>query len=156
MVTKKPVLFRASVHHQQHHVLNGPHHRYFDGERVVRVKAMSQVRVTYPALSRVDVVERLRKARASLEKKLPISRMILFGSYAQDRYTAGSDIDVIVVYRGHERDDAYKTVVDEIGLPRLEARVYTEREFDELMVNSPKSAKMFAREGIEITRADGR
>ena len=123
---------------------------------VGRTETTARVKVTYPALGRVDVVERLRKARATLEKKLPISRMILFGSYAQDRYTAGSDIDVVVVYMGRERDDAYKTVVDEIGLPRLEARVYTEREFDELMVNSPKSAEMFAREGIEITRAGGR
>jgi len=118
---------------------------------VERTEKMARVRVTYAALGKVDVVERLRKARTSLEKKLPISRMILFGSYARDRYTAGSDIDVIVVYRGRERDDAYKTVVNEIRLPRLEARVYTEEEFDALMAGSPRFAGVLAREGIAIT-----
>ncbi len=117
---------------------------------------MARVRVTYPALGRVDVVERLRKACISLEKKLPISRIILFGSYAQGRYTAGSDIDVIVVYRGRERDDAYKTVVNEMMLPRLEPRVYTEAEFDALMAGSPRFAEVLAKEGIVITGAGDR
>ena len=123
---------------------------------VGRTETTARVKVTYPALSRVDVVERLRKARATLEKKLPISRMILFGSYAQDRYTAGSDIDVVVVYLGRERHDAYKTVVNEIRLPRLEARVYTQEEFDALMAGSPRFAEVLAKEGILITGAGDR
>ena len=63
---------------------------------------MVSVRVAYPALSRADVVEELKEASNRIEKKLPISRMILFGSYAENRYTSGSDIDVIVVYAGRE------------------------------------------------------
>lgn len=117
---------------------------------------MARVRVTYPTLGRVEVMERLRKACISLERKLPISRMILFGSYAQGRYTAGSDIDVIVVYKGPERDDAYKMVVNEMGLPRVEPRVYTEEEFDALMVGSPRFAEVLAKEGIVITQAGDR
>jgi predicted nucleotidyltransferase len=42
----------------------------------------------------------LRKGYASLERKLLVSRLVLFGSYAKERYTAGSDIDIMVVYRG--------------------------------------------------------
>ncbi len=112
---------------------------------------MARVRVTYPALARVEVVKRLRKAYTNLAGKIPVSRMVLFGSYAQDRYTAGSDIDIIVVYKGRERGDAYKLVVDEVNLPRLEARVYTEEEFDALMIGSPRFARVLAKEGIVIT-----
>ena len=107
---------------------------------------MARVRVTYPALNRVEVVEILRKACISLERKLPISRTVLFGSYAQDRYTAGSDIDIIVVYKGRERDDACKIVVDEVKLPRLEPRVYTDEEFGALMAESPRFARALAEE----------
>jgi predicted nucleotidyltransferase len=117
---------------------------------------MARVRVTYPALGRVDVVEKLREGCRGLEGKLPISRIILFGSYAQGRYTAGSDIDLIVVYKGREREDAYKTVVNEMGLPRLEPRLYTEEEFDALMKESPRFAEVLAKEGIVIIGAGER
>jgi predicted nucleotidyltransferase len=113
---------------------------------------MPRVSVTYPSLDRADVVERLRKACVRLVGKLPISRMILFGSYAQDRYTAGSDIDLLVVYRGGERDDPYKLVVNEVGLPRLEPMVYTEDQFAAVIAGSPRFAEVLAREGIVILR----
>jgi predicted nucleotidyltransferase len=111
---------------------------------------VAQVRVTYPSLSRAEVIERLRKGFVSLERRLPVSRIILFGSYAKDRYTAGSDIDIVVVYRGSGRGDAYRLVMDEMKLPRLEPRVYTEEQFDALMVNSPKLAVTLANEGLVI------
>ena len=57
-----------------------------------------------------------------MEGKLPISRMILFGSYARGRYTAGSN--AVVVYGGSESYDAYKVVMNEVRVPRLEPRVY--------------------------------
>lgn len=109
-----------------------------------------RISVTYPSLSSADVVRRLKEACVRLEGKLPISRMILYGSYAQDRYTAGSDIDVVVVYRGGERDDAYKVVMNETALPKLEPRIYTEKQFDEVLASSPRFAGMLAREGIMI------
>jgi predicted nucleotidyltransferase len=98
----------------------------------------------------VEVVERLRNGYASLERRLPVSRIILFGSYAKNRYTAGSDIDIVVVYRGSERGDAYRLVMDEMKLPRLEPRVYTEEQFDALMASGPKFAETLANEGIII------
>jgi predicted nucleotidyltransferase len=58
---------------------------------------MSHVRVTYPALTKAQVVQRLTQAYAGLRRRLPVTKMILYGSYAQGRHTAGSDIDVIVV-----------------------------------------------------------
>lgn len=76
--------------------------------------------------------------------------MILFGSYAQNRYTAASDIDLLVVYEGPERKDAYKAVVNTISLPGLEPRVYTEDEYKAMLEASPKFAEMLATEGIRI------
>lgn len=114
---------------------------------------MAQVRVTYPSLSKAEVVQRLRRATASLERKLPISRIILFGSYATGRHTAGSDIDILVVYKGRERKDAYKIIMSEVELPRIELRIYTEEQFDDLMANSPKFAEALDKEGILIAGA---
>lgn len=116
---------------------------------------MARVSVAYPSLSRTDVVERLREACIRLEGKLPISRMILFGSYARDRYTAGSDIDVVVVYRGSERHQPYKVVMNEARLPKLEPRVYTEEQFAAVMAASPRFAEVLAREGIVIVGEAG-
>ncbi len=111
---------------------------------------MSRVRVTYPALSREQVTERLRQAYVKLAMRLPVSRIFLYGSYAQGRYTAGSDIDVIVVYEGKRREDAYRIVIEEVCLPRLEPRVYTEQEFEALMLQSPKFAQTLHSEGVLI------
>lgn len=114
------------------------------------IRAVAHVSVTYPSLSRADVVRRLREACTRLEGKLPIVQLILFGSYAQGRYTAGSDIDVVVVYKGGERDDAYKVVMDEAGLPNLEPRIYTDEQFAAVLASSPRFAEVLAREGIVI------
>jgi len=114
---------------------------------------MSLVRVTYPVLDREQVIERLRQACIGLRGRLPISKMILYGSYAVGRYTAGSDVDVIVVYEGSPRDDAFKLVVDEVGLPRLEPRVYTEEQFNALIAASPRFAEILEKEGIVLFEA---
>jgi predicted nucleotidyltransferase len=112
---------------------------------------MSQVRVTYPALTREQVIRRLKHARVNLEKRLPVSRIILYGSYAEGRYTASSDIDVIVVYEGKERPDAYKIVMDEARLPRLEPKIYTVDQFNALTLQSPRFAAILQKEGIVIS-----
>ncbi len=106
--------------------------------------------MTYPALTRRQIVERLRQARIRLKAKLPVSEMILYGSYAQDRYTAGSDIDIIVVYEGHPREGAYRLVMDEVGLPRLEPKVYTKEQFDVLVAKSLRFTEVLRKEGIRI------
>lgn len=109
------------------------------------------MRVTYPALTREQVIERLKQAQVNLERKLRVSRIILYGSYAEGRYTAGSDIDVIVVYEGKERPDAYKIVMDEVGLPRLEPKIYTVEHFNALMFQSPRFAETLQKKGIVIS-----
>lgn len=99
-------------------------------------------------------MEKLRRASVSLEKKLPLALVILFGSFARDQFTAASDVDLLVVYKGKERDDAYKTVMDKVRLPRLEPRIYTKEQFDRLLAESPKFADLLSKEGITIFRAE--
>lgn len=111
---------------------------------------MARVKVTYPSFSRAEVVEKLKRSIASLDKKLPLSMVILFGSFARDHYTAASDVDLLVVYKGQERVDAYKIVMDEVSLPRLEPRIYTEKQFDALVADSPRFSKVLNKEGITI------
>ena len=94
----------------------------------------------------------MRRASVGLEEKLPLALVVLFGSFARDRFTAASDVDLLVVYKGRERPDAYKIVMDEVRLPRLEPRIYTEQQFDHLMAESPKFGEVLRKEGITIFR----
>jgi len=73
-------------------------------------RSSSSVRVVYPRFSREELVERLRRDVPSLAEALPLKRVVLFGSWASGRATAHSDIDLLVVYTGPSREDAYKTV----------------------------------------------
>jgi predicted nucleotidyltransferase len=50
---------------------------------------------------------------------------VLFGSWSRGRATAFSDIDLLVVYAGRPRDDAYRLVCSAIELRGLEPHVYT-------------------------------
>jgi len=45
-----------------------------------------------------------------LKKELPISMVVLFGSYAIEKYTAASDIDLLVVYKGEKRADDFAII----------------------------------------------
>ena len=111
---------------------------------------MAQVRVTYPAITRDELIERLRELSKELQKALPLTRVILFGSYASNRYTAASDIDLIVVYEDPERHEAYATVANRLRLPRLEPRVYTESQYQALLKESQKFSKTIATESVTI------
>jgi hypothetical protein len=76
--------------------------------------------------------------------------MVLYGSYAYGRQTAGSDIDVIVVYSGKQRRNAYRLIIEETRLPRLEPKVYTEEQFNSMIAGSPRFAETLQKEGIAI------
>ena len=100
-------------------------------------------------------MERLRGAVGILKEKLPISMIILYGSYATGRYTTGSDIDLIVVYDGEMREDAYRIVVETLNLPRLEPKIYTRKQFEELISQGGKFAETLRMEGITIYISGG-
>jgi predicted nucleotidyltransferase len=88
------------------------------------------VRIFYPAQSRDDLIRRLQERLPALAARLPLRRVVLFGSYASGRFTAASDIDLLVVHDGPPRDDAYALVRRTLSIPRLEPHVYSLEEYE--------------------------
>src|SRR6516165_7702830 len=95
-------------------------------------QSSSSVKIFYRPYSREQLVAKLRATMPELARKLPLRRVVLFGSWVTGRATAFSDIDLLVVYAGPPRDDAYaivRRVVDQRG---IEPHVYTESDADVL------------------------
>jgi predicted nucleotidyltransferase len=104
------------------------------------------VRVFYPAFSRAQLIELLRQRLAALAADLPLSRAVLFGSWATGRATAASDVDLLVVYSGLIRNDAYHLVWKTVGIRGLEPHVYAESEAERLQ---PTIERM-VRDGVDL------
>jgi predicted nucleotidyltransferase len=92
-------------------------------------RSSGSVKVFYPPWTREALLVRLREGVAALREVLPLVRVVLFGSYARGRQTAASDIDLLVVYAGAVRGDAYALVRRTLGLRRLKPHVYAEEEY---------------------------
>ncbi|MDI7261093.1 MAG: nucleotidyltransferase domain-containing protein [Thermodesulfobacteriota bacterium] len=97
------------------------------------------VRIFYPEFDKEKLIQILKGKLKDLEAKLPLNRVILFGSYSKDRYTVGSDIDLLVVYSGKVREDAYAIVKKTINIPRLEPHLFT---YEEYQILQPTLDKM--------------
>lgn len=104
-------------------------------------KYSGSVRIYYPKFSKEELIEKLRQGVKILIKVLPISRVILFGSYARGNYTASSDIDLLVVYDGISRPDAFSMVKKSIAVPMLEPHVYSGHEYEKLKDTISKMTK---------------
>ncbi len=92
-------------------------------------RSSSSVRVFYPRLDRAELLRTLKDGLARLEAVLPVRRVVLFGSYAKGTYTVASDVDLLVVYAGESRPDAYALTRRALNIPRLEPHLYTETEY---------------------------
>jgi hypothetical protein len=99
------------------------------GLSLMRKESFSSAKIFWPKLSREEVLRLLAERLPELEQKLPLVLVILFGSYAKGNYTAGSDVDLLVVYRGKPRPDAYEIVWKTLRIPNLEPHVYAEEEY---------------------------
>lgn len=95
-------------------------------------ESSSSVRIFYPRFNREELIKRLKEKLGGLAKKLPLSSVVLFGSYAQGNYTVASDVDLLIVYEGKERRDAFATVKKTLDIPLLEPHVYSEDEYKRL------------------------
>jgi predicted nucleotidyltransferase len=69
---------------------------------------------------------------ADLAKELPLSLAVLFGSYARGNYTVASDVDVLIVYSGEKRPDAFAKAKKLLDIPLLQPHVYSEKEYEAL------------------------
>jgi hypothetical protein len=95
-------------------------------------ESSSSVRVFYPRFDREELIRKLRDRLGDLARELPLRTVVLFGSYAQGKHTVASDIDVLVVYKGEEREDAFGIVKRTLQISLLEPHVYSEDEYGEL------------------------
>ncbi len=92
-------------------------------------RSSSSVRVFYPKFDKEELLQIISERLQELEVRLPLVRVVLFGSYAKGNYTVGSDVDLLVVYDGRRRDDAFAIVKKAFDIPRLEPHVYTQEEY---------------------------
>ena len=87
------------------------------------------VEVFYP---KEDLLLRLRQGVEALRREVPLEEAWLFGSWAQGRALPGSDVDLLLVYRGAPRPDLHRLVRRAFpGLP-VEPHAYTEKEAEAL------------------------
>jgi predicted nucleotidyltransferase len=94
-----------------------------------RNKSSGSVRIFYPRWTRETLIRYLGERLPLLAGRLPLVRVVLFGSYARGRATATSDVDLLVVYDGTPRDDAYAVVRTVLDLRGLEPHVYALAEY---------------------------
>ena len=106
-------------------------------------ESSSSVRIFYPKFNREELILKLKDKLGGLARELPLQLVVLFGSYAQGKFTVASDIDILVVYKGEERSDAFRMVKRSLDIPLLEPHVYSEDEYRSL------------KEGIDRMTADG-
>jgi len=95
---------------------------------VMPKESSSSVRVFYPRWTRKELIEKLREKIGDLSQEFPLSKAVLFGSYARGNFTAASDVDLLLIYPGEARDDAYLMVRRILDLPRLELHLFSEDE----------------------------
>ncbi len=88
----------------------------------------------------------LRQRIAALQEKSPLKRVVLFGSYATGKQTVASDIDLLVVYAGKPREDAYALVKRTLNIHRLEPHVYAEEEYEQARA----MIEQMVRDGIPV------
>jgi len=94
-------------------------------------RSSSSVKIFYPKLRQAEVITQLKAKLPALAEQLPLVRVVLFGSYARGNYTVGSDIDLLVIYAGPERPNAYALVKRIVDLPGLEPHLYTQAEYEQ-------------------------
>jgi predicted nucleotidyltransferase len=88
----------------------------------------------------------LSQRTAALQEKLPLKRVVLFGSYAKGKQTVASDVDLLVIYAGKPREDAYVLVKRTLNIRRLEPHVYAEEEYEQVRM----TVERMVREGIRV------
>lgn len=110
------------------------------------IESSRSVRVFYPRLEREELLRRLTEGVQRLASRVAIVEATVFGSVAAGRRTAGSDVDLLIVYEPRAREDVFVLAKNEIAVPRLEPHVYTVEEASRLR----DAIERMTRDGIRI------
>ena len=95
-------------------------------------KSSNSVRVIYPEFNRDQVIERLENSARSVADRIGLQLLILFGSFAENRYTAASDVDVLVVCDDDAVAKAHEFLHNAAQLRNLELHVYGKSAYGRL------------------------
>lgn len=96
------------------------------------IRSSSSVRIFYPKFDQAYLLQILQERLKILQRELQLLRVVLFGSYAKGTFTVGSDVDLLIVYKGEERADAYAIVKKSLDIPHLEPHLYSEEEYKKM------------------------
>ena len=91
-------------------------------------QSSGSVRAFYPLYSREQLIDLLRDRITEVGRVLPLQQATLFGSWTTNRATAFSDIDILFIYSGPARDDAYYVLRRTLDVRGVEPHVYSENE----------------------------
>lgn len=109
-------------------------------------KSLSSVRIFYPRFNKEAIIQTINSNLGNVKRELPLLLVVLFGSYVKGNYTAASDVDLLVVYGGKEKEEAFAIVKRALSIPRLEPHLYTEAQFEEMK----GEIKMMVKGGIVL------
>ena len=104
------------------------------------------VKIFYPPWTREALLERLHAGVHALRAVLPLERVVLFGSYSRGRQTVASDVDLLVVYTGAVRGDAYALVRRTLTIRHLEPHVYAAEEYAQVR----ETLERMVQDGISV------
>ncbi|HEW94300.1 nucleotidyltransferase domain-containing protein [Candidatus Geothermarchaeota archaeon] len=97
----------------------------------MRRRSSNSVKIFYPRYDRDYIIETLKRKFKELGKKYNIKLAILFGSYATGKFTASSDIDILVVHDSKKRN-LYRRLRIELNLMGIELHIYKINEYRRL------------------------
>jgi len=109
------------------------------------------VKIFYPKYDRESVIKHIKVKIRDIPKKIRIYKVVLFGSYAKGNFTAASDVDLLIVYKGGlDRGDIYNVLWDILDLNNLQLHVYKYEDFKKMVRNGNKFIMEALKTGIDI------
>lgn len=110
----------------------------------------SSVKVFFPKFNREEVVDEVARCVKMLRGRLALERVVLFGSYAKEKYTVASDIDLLVIFDDEKsgEDEVYKVLMKSIKLPRVELHILPKSSLK--LYKESKWMKIIEEEGVKI------
>ena len=79
-----------------------------------------------------NYMEVARKVKEIVKSTWPDANVYVFGSVVEGRYTAASDIDILILVDRYDKDEAYRVkalIYEAIDAP-VEVHLATDREFE--------------------------
>jgi len=113
-------------------------------------RSSDTVKIFYPRYSKDEVVRILRERAGVLSKIKNIKKVVLFGSYAEGRYTAASDIDVLIIYEDEDWRDVYDTAWDIFNISEIEIHLMSLNRYTILKKERDPFIKYIEEKGIVV------